>query len=376
LKAEEVVIVQGNEACVRGAIAAGCRFFAGYPITPASEIAELMAVEMPRNHGIFIQMEDEIASIAALIGASWGGRKACTATSGPGFSLMQEGIGYAAETETPCVVINVMRGGPSTGQPTLPAQQDVLQAKYGSHGDYEPIVLCPSSVQELFELTVKAFNLSEKYRVPTIVLSDEIVSHTREKLRIPFNIDVRERLQPQTPPEKYRPYKALPSGLLDGMPTFGTGYKMLVDGQLHNEEGNRAGSDPMVSGRLVQRLCRKVTDHAAELVDVETFFADDAHAIVVAFGSVARSALSAVKMARREGFKAGLLKIKIMWPFPDQVVRKAIQNTRRVIVPEMNIGKICREVQRLNDHGRRIVSLPKLGGTLHTPEEILDAIKG
>jgi len=288
---------------------------------------------------------------------------------------MQEDIGYAAETETPCVIINVMRGGPSTGQPTLSAQQDVLQAKYGSHGDYELNVLCPSSVQEIFELTLRAFNLAEKYRVPAIVLSDEIVIHTREKLRIPFNIDVRERLKPKTPPETYKPYKALPSGLLDGMPTFGEGYRMLVDGQLHNEEGNRAGSDPIVSGKLVQRLCRKITDHAAELVDVETLYTDDAHTIVVVYGSVARSALSAVKMARQEGLKAGLLKIKILWPFPDQVVRKTIQNARKVIVPEMNVGKIFREVQRVHNNSRQIFSLPKLGGMLHTSGEILEAIK-
>ena len=223
MKSEEIVIVQGNEACVLGALAAGCRFFAGYPITPASEIAELMADVMPKHQGIFIQMEDEIASVAALIGASWGGMKACTATSGPGFSLMQEGIGYAAETETPCVIINVMRGGPSTGQPTLSAQQDVMQAKYGSHGDYELVVLCPSSVQELFELTVKAFNLAEEYRVPVIVLSNEIVSHTREKLRIPGNIYARPRLRPKASPVNYKPYKALESGLLDGMPAFGQG---------------------------------------------------------------------------------------------------------------------------------------------------------
>ena len=375
LKTEEVVIGQGNEACVRGAIRAGCRFFAGYPITPASEIAELMSVELPKNQGIFIQMEDEIASVAAIIGASWGGMKACTATSGPGFSLMQEGIGYAAETETPCVIINVMRGGPSTGQPTLPSQQDVMQAKYGSHGDYEVIALCPSSVQEAFEFTVKAFNLAEKFRVPTLVLSDEIIGHTREKLRVPAEIEVTPRQKPKASFEEYRPYKALDSGLLDGMPAFGDGHKLLVDGQLHDERGNRVGHDPKASGDLVQRLCDKITNKSSGLIDVEAAYTEDAETVVIAYGSVARSAFHAVKMGRREGLKVALLKINILWPFPDEVVKKAIQHAERVVVPEMNIGKICREVERLSSDNQDVRSIPKLGGSLHTPYEILDIIK-
>ncbi len=375
LTSEKTYIVQGNEACVRGALQAGCRFFAGYPITPASEIAELMSRELPKHDGIFIQMEDEIASISGIIGAAWGGLKSCTATSGPGFSLMQEGIGYAAETETPCVIINVMRGGPSTGQPTLSAQQDVMQAKYGSHGDYEIIALCPSSVQEAFELTVKAFNLAEKYRVPTIVLSDEIIGHTREKLRIPANIEVVSRQRPKTRPESYLPYKPLESGLLDGMPAFGQGYKLLVDGQLHDETGNRAGHDPTTSGKLMKRLCRKITDHADELIDVDGAFVDDAEIMVIAYGSVARSAFSAVKMARKEGVKVGFLKLKILWPFPDRVVREIIERVEKVIIPEMNIGKISREVQRLHNCNQEIRSLPKLGGVLHTPAEIMQVIR-
>lgn len=373
---DKFVIVQGNEACVLGALKAGCRFFAGYPITPASEIAELMALKLPDYQGIFIQMEDEIASISAIICAAWGGLKACTATSGPGFSLMQEGIGYAAETETPCVIINVMRGGPSTGQPTLSAQQDVMQAKYGSHGDYELVALCPSSVQESFELTVKAFNLADQYRVPVIVLSDEIVGHTREKLRIPDDIPIYKRQQPAAPPEQYKPYAPLASGLLDGMPAFGQGYKLLVDGQLHNESGNRAGHDPEISGRLMERLCRKITDHADELLDIETAFTDDAQTLVIAYGSVARSAYSAVKMARAEGMKVGFVKIKILWPFPDRFLKELLSKATRIIVPEMNIGKIARELERLVSGGQKIASIPKLGGNLHTPLEILVGIKG
>jgi len=373
---EGVVIVQGNEACVRGALRAGCRFFGGCPIAPASEIAELMALEMPKHRGVFIQMEDECASISAVIGAAWGGMKACTATSGPGFSLMQEGIGYAVATETPCVIIDVMRGGPSTGQPTKSSQQDVMQAKYGSHGDYEIIALCPSSVQESFDLTVKAFNLAEQYRVPAILLSDEIVGHTREKLRIPRNIEVVERRRPAAPPGRYKPYEALPGGLLDGMPAFGQGYNLLVDGQLHDEMGNRAGHDPEISGRLTERLCRKITDHAARLVDVEPLDPEGAETVVITYGSVARPAAAAVKMAREKGVKAGLLRLRILWPFPDPVVRRAVQKAKRVLVPEMNVGKIHREVQRVGKDDQDIVSLSKLGGSLHSPDEIFAAVMG
>ena len=375
MESSRTVIVQGNEACVHGAILAGCRFFAGYPITPASEIAELMARMLPAHQGIFLQMEDEIASINSLIGATWGGLKACTATSGPGFSLMQEAIGYAVETETPCVIINVMRGGPSTGQPTLSAQQDVMQAKYGSHGDYEIIALCPSSVQEAFELTVKAFNLAEQFRVPVIVLSDEIIAHTREKLRIPAQVDIYERRPPLAVPENYKPYRPLASGLLDGFPAFGQGYHVLVDGQLHDEEGNRAGHDTVISGRLMERLCRKITDHADQLTDVEEAFTGDARTLVIAYGSVARSAFSAVRTARAKGLKVGFLKIKILWPFPDEEIRRLIADCDRVVVPEMNIGKIAREIERLKEGHQQIISLAKLGGELHTPDEILEVLQ-
>lgn len=371
----ELIFVQGNEACVRGALAAGCRFFAGYPITPASEIAELMSRMLPEHQGVFMQMEDEIGSISAVVGAVWGGLKACTATSGPGFSLMQEGIGYAAETETPCVIINVMRGGPSTGQPTMSAQQDVMQAKYGSHGDYEIIAHAPSSVQEAYEMTVTAFNQAERFRVPVMVLTDEIVGHTREKLDLSKRPEARPRKPPAAPPDEYVPYRPLPDGLLDGMPTFGQGYRMLVDGQLHNQTGNRAGADPQVSGELVDRLCRKITEHLDELTDVVPYFVDDAEVLVVAYGSVVRSAVSAVKSARSEGVRAGLLKIRCLWPFPDPVVGQALSGRRKVLVPEMNAGKIVREVQRVNDCGPEVIGLSKLGGALHTPMEILEAIK-
>jgi 2-oxoglutarate ferredoxin oxidoreductase subunit alpha len=332
-----------------------------------------MAHELPKYGGNFLQMEDEIGSISAVIGAVWGGAKACTATSGPGFSLMQEGIGYAVETETPCVIMDVMRGGPSTGQPTLSSQQDVMQARYGSHGDYEMIALCPSSVQECYELTIKAFNLAEKYRNPVVLLSDEIVGHTREILHIPGQIDIHERRKPAADPEEYKPYQAGPAGLLDAMPAFGQGYHLLVDGQLHDEAGNRKGGDTSISGALMKRLCHKISNHAGDLEDVRTAYTGDASVLVVAYGSVARSAFSAVRMARRHDLPVGFFQPRILWPFPEQGLRRAIEGISRVVVPEMNMGKICREVERLCP-GVEIISLAKVGGDLHTPNEILEVV--
>ena len=373
---EQVMVIHGNEACVRGAIAAGCRYFAGYPITPASEIAELMAEMLPRHGGIFMQMEDEIASICSLIGAAWGGVKACTATSGPGFSLMQEGIGFAASAETPCVIINVQRGGPSTGQPTSPSQQDIYQAKYGSHGDYEVIAYAPSSAQECFDLTVKAFNAAEKYRVPVFVMSDEVVGHTREKVRIPDDLVVRERRRPSLPPEEYAPFRGGPNGLLDGMPTFNQGYKLMVEGQLHDEWGTRAGTVVEESAKLIRRLCDKVLKHDGDLLDVQERYLEDADVAVVAYGSCVRPAMQAVSQAREKGIRAGCLKLRVVWPFPDEVIASLANRVERIVVPEMNVGKIAREVDRAA-HGRaRVVALPKLGGALHTPGDILAGIEG
>jgi len=372
---DRTMVIHGNEACVLGAIAAGCRFFAGYPITPASEIAEIMARLLPKNRGVFLQMEDEIASICATLGAAWGGVKACTATSGPGFTLKQEGIGWAAETDTPIVVINVMRGGPATGQPTSSAQQDVMQARYGSHGDYEIIALTPSSVQEAFDLTVKAFNLAETYRNPVIVLSDEIIGHTREKIRVPGRVETVPRKKPAAPPEAYVPFRAGTNGLLDGMPAFNQGYGILVDGQIHDEMGIRAGHKPEVAAQLVDRICRKILDHRQELVDVEEFMLDDAEVAVIGYGSPARSALRAVKEARAMGIKAGCLKIRILWPFPEATIEKIGRKAKKIIVPEMNVGKIVHEVERVAACRSEIVSLPKVGGELPTPAEILERLK-
>jgi 2-oxoglutarate ferredoxin oxidoreductase subunit alpha len=250
-----------------------------------------------------------------------------------------------------------------------------MQARYGSHGDYEIIALCPSSVQECYELTIKAFNLAEKFRLPVFLLSDEIVGHTREKLRIPSEIAVAERKPPLTAPGEYLPYKPLPSGLLDGMPAFGQGFRLLVDGQLHDEAGNRKGSDPEISGALVRRLSGKITDHTDELVDIRTAFADEAEVLVVAYGSVARSAFSAVRDANSKGRKVGLFQPRILWPFPEQPLRKLLKGVKRVVVPEMNMGRIAREVERFCCD-IELISLPKVGGKLHTPEEISEALDG
>jgi len=371
----QTLVIHGNEACVYGAIAAGCRFFAGYPITPASEIAEIMARMLPKKRGVFLQMEDEIASICACLGAVWGGAKACTATSGPGFTLKQEGVGWAAETDTPIVVIDVMRGGPATGQPTSSAQQDVMQARYGSHGDYEIIALTPSSVQEAFDLTVKAFNLAEIYRNPVIVLSDEIIGHTREKIRIPADVEVIPRQRPPGSPEEYIPFRPGSKGLLKGMPAFNQGYGILVDGQIHDEMGIRAGHKPEVAAQLVNRICGKIRNHREELVDVEEFLLDDAEVALITYGSPARPSLRAVKEARAQGIKAGCLKIRILWPFPDSVIEKISRKVKKILVPEMNVGKIVREVERVAACRAEVVSLPKIGGELHTPAEILEALK-
>jgi 2-oxoglutarate ferredoxin oxidoreductase subunit alpha len=371
----ETLVIHGNEACARGAIAAGCRFFAGYPITPASEIAEIMSRLLPQHRGVFLQMEDEIASICTSLGAAWGGAKACTATSGPGFTLMQEGIGWAAETDTPIVVIDVMRGGPATGQPTSSSQQDVMQARYGSHGDYEVIALIPSSVQEAFDLTVKAFHLAEAYRNPVLVLTDEIVGHTREKIRISGKVEPVQRPSPRGSPRDYVPFREVSQGRLDGMPVFNQGYGVLVDGQLHDEFGIRAGHKPDVASALVERICRKIADHADDLVDLEGWMLDDAEVVLITFGSPARPVLRAVKEARAQGIRAGFLKLRILWPFPEKAIDRKTVLARKILVPEMNVGKICREVERVVKGRVEVISLPKLGGEVHTPSEIFKAIK-
>ena len=368
-------LLQGNEAIVEGALRAGCRFFAGYPITPATEIAEVMSQRLPAVDGTFIQMEDEIASMGAVIGASLAGAKSMTATSGPGFSLMQENIGFACIAEVPCVVVNVMRGGPSTGLPTSPAQGDVMQARWGTHGDHPIIVLCPSTIRECYELTIKAFNFSEKYRNPVILLLDEVVAHMREKISLNDDdkIDVFNRVKPTVPPEWYIPYEDTPVGI-PPMANFGEGYRYHVTGLTHDIRGFPT-SRPEEIDPFIRRLFRKISQNFTDLQIGEFFMTDDADVSVIAYGCIARSAKRAVIDARERGIKAGLLKINTIWPFMRIQVEKVLQTSGCVIVPEMNMGQISREVKRVNKGGAKVFSINKVDSTIITPEEILIRIR-
>lgn len=367
--------LNGDVACAEGAIAAGCRFFAGYPITPATEIAEHLSQRMPEFGGIYIQMEDEIASMAAVIGASYSGLKAMTATSGPGFSLMQENIGLAVMTEAPCVVVDIMRGGPSTGQPTLPGQQDVMQAKWGSHGDYGIIALAPSSVQEMFDLTIEAFNLSETYRVPTLLMGDEIVAHMWEKVVIPPAEGIRtvNRKKPSVPRDQYMPFMP-DADLVPPMACFGEGYHFHATGLTHNEQGYPQTSSSEVQSRLVRRLCQKIDQNSNKIIKVEEAMLDDADVVVVAYGIVARAALSAVRKARASGIKAGLLRLITLWPFPEKQVAEVARRVKAIVMPEMNCGQLVREVERAAKE-TPVAFLSKLGEDPHTPMEILEVIR-
>jgi 2-oxoglutarate ferredoxin oxidoreductase subunit alpha len=366
--------MSGDVACAEGAIAAGCKFFAGYPITPATEIAEHLAVRMPKIGGIYVQMEDEIASMAAVIGAIYAGLKAMTATSGPGFSLMQENIGLAIMTEAPCVIVDVMRGGPSTGQPTLPGQQDVMQAKWGSHGDYEIIALTPSSVQEMFNLTIEAFNLSETYRIPTIILADEIVAHMREKVVIPpaEKIVIINRKKPKTPPEKYLPFMP-DEDLVPPMACFGEGYRFHATGLTHDEHGYPRTEEYEVQTRLVKRLCDKIRRNADKIAKTDKTMLEDAEVVIIAYGIVARAALGAVRKAREKGLKVGLLRLITLWPFPKQHVSQAASKAEVLIVPEMNYGQILGEVEKAAE-GKPVIPISKLGEP-PSPGEILEAVR-
>ena len=364
------VLLQGNEAIVEGALAAGCRFFAGYPITPATEISEAMSYRLPGVDGTFIQMEDEIASMGAVIGASLAGVKAMTATSGPGFSLMQENLGYACVAEVPCVIVNVMRGGPSTGIPTHVSQGDVMQARWGTHGDHPIIVLAVSTTQDCFSITVKAFNLSEKYRTPVIILADEVVAHTREKIRLPHpgEIEVLERIRPNVPPDWYIPYENNSRGV-PPMSSFGEGYRYHVTGLIHDVRGfPTERPDEIVP--FMNRIFRKINQHFADIQMVHEESTEDAEVLVVAYGSVSRSARRAVREARQRGVKAGLAQLITLWPFPRQTMEPLLRKVRAVLVPELNMGQMSREIKRINQGITRIETLNRIDGTLITPTEI------
>jgi len=367
-------LLQGNEAVVEGALTAGCRFFAGYPITPATEISEAMSWRLPAVDGTFIQMEDEIASLGAVIGASLAGAKSMTATSGPGFSLMQENLGFAVVAEVPCVIVNVMRGGPSTGLPTAVSQGDVQQTRWGAHGDHPIIVLAAATTLDCFHLTVKAFNFSEKYRTPVILLLDEVVAHTREKIILPpaEEIKVVDRLQPAVPPDWYIPYEDTASGV-PAMGIFGDGYRYHVTGLIHDVRGfPTERPDEIVP--FMSRLFRKINQHFADIMMVEEVLAEDAEVLVIAYGSVARSARRAVQEARDRGVKAGLLKLVTLWPFPRPLVEPYLRKVRAVLVPEMNMGQMSREVKRVNQGATRLETLNRIDGGLITPGEIVERL--
>jgi len=368
------LFIQGNEACAQGALKAGCRFFGGYPITPSTEIAENMAMLLPREGGAFIQMEDEIAALGAVIGAVWTGVKGMTATSGPGFSLMQEHIGFAAMTETPLVIIDVQRGSPSTAQPTMASQSDMMQARWGSHGDYEIIALSPSSVQECCDFTIEAFNLAEEYRVPVMVMSDEIVGHMREKITVPEKVKINKRKMPEETPDNFLPFKADSNGT-PSMPPFGSGYKLHITGLTHDEKGYPDASNPKTHSKLVKRLCDKINKNREKISRVHEEFVDDADILVVSYGAPSRSVATAIKKARKEGIKAGHMKLDVLWPFPELEIKKAAENALKIIVVEMNLGQIFYEVERVACGYSDVILLPKIGGEIHQPQEILEKIK-
>jgi len=374
-KTKRQIFALGNEAVVEGALLAGCSFYGGYPITPSSEIMEGMAQRLPMEpEGVFIQMDDEIASLGAIIGASLAGRKAMTATSGPGFSLMQEHIGYACMVEAPLVIVNVMRGGPSTGLPTSPAQGDVQQARWGTHGDHPIIVLSASNVQECLEITIKAFNFAEKYRTPVILLLDEVTAHTREKIFIPDpgELEIVSRVVPTVPPEWFKPYENTVRGV-PPMPPIGSGYRMHYTGLTHDNMGFPT-QQPKEIEESILRIYRKIDQFFDDIQIVGHFHTEDAEVGVIAYGSVARSAQLAVAMAREQGIKAGLLDLKTLFPFPRKHVERLLRTCEFVIVPEMNMGQMSREVKRVNNGRSRIKSLNRVDGSIITPSQILKQI--
>lgn len=374
-ESELELFINGDEACAEGAISAGCRFFAGYPITPATEIAETMSKRLPQIGGVYIQMEDEIASMNAVLGASWAGMKSMTATSGPGFSLMMENLGLGAMLETPCVLVNVQRAGPSTGLPTLVAQGDMMQARWGSHGIYEIIAIVPSSPQEIYDYTVTAFNLSEKYRVPVLVMTDEAVGHMSEKVVIRHirEEEIVNRRKPTLPPEQYLAYKP-DDDLVPPMAIAGEGYRFHVTGLTHDERGYPSMTAE-AQDRLGHRLVEKIRLNKKDIIQLEEFNTDDADVIVCAYGITARIARRAVQQARAEGIKAGMLKMITVWPFADDRIRELASQAKAFVVPEINYGQIVLEVERCVGGKAKVTLVPHMGGGVHHPQTIIQAIR-
>ncbi|MDH3943496.1 MAG: 2-oxoacid:acceptor oxidoreductase subunit alpha [Anaerolineae bacterium] len=372
--------MHGDHACAEGALAAGCQFFAGYPITPSTEVAERLARRLPEVGGVFIQMEDELASMAAIIGGSAAGKRSMTATSGPGFSLMMENLGLAAFMEVPCVVVNIQRGGPSTGLPTAAGQGDVMQAKWGSHGDYSVVAYAPWSPQEIFDLTVLAFNVSDRYRVPALMMSDEVIGHMVERVEIPEpdKIPYWGRKRPDrnnghtNGNGRFHTFKPDEDDLVPPMGFAGEGYKMHFTGLTHDESGIPDLS-PDVHNDLTKRLIEKIDRNADDIIRFEEYSLDDAKIVVVSFGCTARSARRAVRDARAQGIPVGMLRLISLWPFPEKVVKDLAESADEFIVAEMNLGQMSREVER---HVRRSVTgVHHGGGAMIRPETILDAIK-
>ncbi len=377
----KIQFIQGDMACVYGGLLAGCSFFGGYPITPASEVAEGMARRLPRVGGTYIQMEDEIGSIAAVIGAAWGGAKSMTATSGPGFSLMMENYGFAVMTETPCVIVNVQRTGPSTGQPTLGAQGDMMQVRWGTHGDLEALAFAPSTVQECLDFTIEAFNLSEKYRNPACVMTDGEIGHLRERIIVPDEKDLKliDRVPATIDKKNFIPFtnsQTIKNCKVPDFPTFGTGYRTYVTGLTHNEKGFPATDKQPDHERLVKRITEKISDDADKLVMVEKLNLDDTDIAFVTYGATARPAESAMEMARKEGKKVGLLRLQLVWPFPGKVVEKLAKNVDKIIVPEMNLGQMVHPVKEVACKHCEVVSAPKIGGEMHLPMELYKYLEG
>ncbi|MCD4809108.1 MAG: 2-oxoacid:acceptor oxidoreductase subunit alpha [Methanosarcinales archaeon] len=373
MKRHKDLLLHGNEACAMGALAAGMRLFAGYPITPSTEIAEFLSVELPKVGGTFIQMEDEISSMGAIIGASLAGVKSMTATSGPGFSLMQENLGFASMAEIPCVLVNVMRGGPSTGMPTRPSQGDVMQSRWGTHGAHPIIVLSPQSVLECYTLTIHAFNLAEKYRSPVIMLMDGIVGHMWENVQLPEKIEVIDRPEPSVPPDWYDPYDDLPGGEIVPLVPFGEGYRYHVTGMVHDKSGFPTLVHEEVE-QCLDKLIYKIKNNLHDIIRIEEYMLEDADICIVAHGSVARSAREAVNIARSEGIKAGLLRPITLWPFPRFHLENISKRVKLFVVPEMNYGQVYGEV--LKSCPKRAVRVTRVDGELITPAQIMEKIEG
>lgn len=373
--AKKVAFMQGNEAAAHGALYAGCTFFGGYPITPSTEVAEVMSVELPKVGGKFVQMEDEIGAMAAILGASLAGSKVLTSTSGPGLSLKQELIGYGCIAEIPCVVFNVMRGGPSTGMPTGPSQSDVMCAKWGTHGDHPAICLTPASVQETYDEVIRAFNLSEKYRTPVMVMPDEIVAHMRERIVFPEpgEVEVLDRKTPTVPPEQYKPYDTS-FGDVPPLAAFGSGYKFHVTGLNKMQDGF-----PTTKAEIVQaeeeRQVRKVEANVDDIASFEEYMLDDADVVVVAYGSTSRSARYAVNVAREQGIKAGMFRIKTFWPFPDKQIKALASRTKGFVIPEMNLGMCSIELERCAQGKVPVLGIFRVDGEPINPDQIVEKIK-